>query len=212
MLYVGQNILVAKKGRRIWHSSRVLDVDEKEVLVLFPALNGERMLLNDDDILEISFASEGARFLFESGYYKQIGDALVIERPCMIEKFELRRFPRVKVNIELTYGQIAGKKLDNFTGYGLIQDMSENSIRFSTDRMFSPDSYLTVQFSLPFEQKNYPVSVECRVVRLVVCDDDAEGGMKYQLGTEISRMDRDDQEKIKKFIQYKLTEMARNQG
>ncbi|MFZ5644577.1 MAG: flagellar brake protein [Bacillota bacterium] len=210
MLCVRQNILVAKKGKKEWYSSVVLDVEDTEVLIAFPMLNGEPLYIEGNEALEITFSNEGARYLFESGFTRRIGEALVIERPRLLEKTELRRYPRVAVNIDLYYNEISCRS-DSGPEHkkGRILDISGNGIRFSVGQLYTPSTYMSVGFNVPLKERIVPIKVECRVVRIIVNDDTEP--VEYQLGAEFSRIDKEDQDYIVSYVYNKIKEMNKQQ-
>ncbi|HBV96620.1 MAG: hypothetical protein JL50_16435 [Peptococcaceae bacterium BICA1-7] len=199
MLSTGQNILVSQKSVMKWHSSVIMDVDDSEVLISFPRLNGEPIDIADNDVLEITFSRKGVRYLFESGFSQKIGDVLVLERPRLLEKVDLRRYPRIPVKMDVFFTEISSR--DNSgsdTRRGKSINISGNGLRFSVDQMYIPNTYLSVSLDLPAKEKVVPVKMECRVVRLIV--DDQKDPPVYQLGAEFSRIDKNDQELIIDFV------------
>jgi c-di-GMP-binding flagellar brake protein YcgR len=203
MLSVGQNILVSKKNDGKWHSSVVMDVDTSEVIISQPKLNGEQIVVEAGDTLEISFSQNGARYHFESGFSEKIGDVLVVKRPRLLEKIDFRRYPRVPVDMEVSFSEISAREsVRHHKRKGRIMDISGNGLRFSADQLYIPSTYINIKFDLPLDEKSVAINADCRVVRIIV--NDRTDPVEYQLGAEFSRIVKRDQEFIIDYVCKKI--------
>lgn len=193
MLYLKQNILVAKKEasekERKWYSASVMDVYDNEVLISLPRAGGKAIRIKEYSALEVSFVSGGVRYLFESGLSQKFGqEALVIKQPRLVEKIELRQYPRAQVDVEIFYSEICSGGPPPEVKRGFLLDISGNGMRISSDQLYSPGISMSVSFNLPDEAKNttIPVELMCKVVRVIV--DDRKDPVEYQLGLSFSRV------------------------
>lgn len=203
MFSVSQNILVSKKKEMKWHSSAIMDVDDNEMIISFPKLNGAPIDITDNDMLEITFSRKGVRYRFESGFSQKIGDVLVVKKPRLLEKVDLRRYPRVPVKLDVFFSEISRRDGGgSAVRRGEIINISGNGLKFSVDQMYIPSTYLSVKFEIPVEEKIVPINMGCRVVRIIV--DDQKDPVEYQLGAEFSRIDKKDQELIIDFVRSQI--------
>jgi len=203
MFSVSQNILVSKKKDMKWHSSAIMDVDDSEVIISFPKLNGAPIDIADNDMLEITFSRDGVRYRFESGFSQKIGDVLVVKKPRLLEKVDLRLYPRVPVKMDVFFSEISRQDHSGSDiRRGEVINISGNGLKFSVDQMYIPSTYLSVKFEIPVKEKIIPINMECRVVRIIV--DDQKDPVEYQLGAEFSRIDKKDQELIIDFVRSKI--------
>lgn len=201
MLCIRQNIIVSKKQEKKWYSSTVLDLDNSGVIVAIPRINGEPMALESDDNLEISFTLDGVRYLFESAITHRFVEALAIEPPRLVERVELRRYPRVPVELEITYSDLSGRTGTGQQKKGKTLDLSGNGVRFKVDQIYTPNTYMSVSFSLPLKEAT-TINAQCRIVRIVV--DHQKEETEYQLGAEFSRLGKKDQNAIIDYVINKL--------
>ncbi|MCL5058553.1 MAG: flagellar brake protein, partial [Actinobacteria bacterium] len=199
MLSVSQNILVSKKNEIRWHSSVIMDVDDSEVIISYPKLNGLPINIAENDMLEITLSRNGVRYRFETVFSQMIGDVLVVKKPRLLEKVDLRRYPRIPVKMDVFFSEISCKNVSGpDTRKGKIMDISGNGLRFSVDQLYIPSTYMSVKFDIPLKEKVIPINMECRVVRIIV--DDRKDPVEYQLGAEFSRIEKKDQELIVDFV------------
>lgn len=209
MLFLKQNILVAKKisreKKRKWYSASVLDVYDNEVLISLPGAGGKPIRIEENTDLEVSFVSGGVRYLFESGLSQKFGqEALVIEQPRLVEKIELRQYPRAEMDIEIFYSEICSGGSPPNVKRGYLLNISGNGMRISSDQLYAPGTSLSVSFNLPDEAENtnIPVGIQGQVVRVIV--DDRKDPVEYQLGLSFSRVSKSHQEAIIKHVNGRL--------
>lgn len=209
MLYLKQNILVAKKEsgekERKWYSASVMDVYDNEVLISLPRAGGKAIRIKENSDLEVSFVSGGVRYLFESGLAQKFGqEALVIKQPRLVEKIELRQYPRAKVGIEIFYSEICSDGSPPNVKRGYLLDISGNGMRITSDQLYSPGISMSVSFNLPDEAKNtiIPVEMMCKVVRVIV--DDRSDPVEYQLGLSFSRVSKSHRGSIVNYVNGRL--------
>lgn len=205
MLRINQNVLVATKTEGKWHSSVIMDIYKEELLISHPRFNREELIVADNDRLEISFSQNGIRYRYESGFSQKIGDILVIQKPRLLEKIDLRRYPRVKVDLDLFFSEISGRETaSGDKREGRIVDISGNGLKFTVDRLYTPGDYMNINFNLPLAEKTVPVEAECRIVRIIV--NDCKDPVEYQLGAEISRISGQCQKYIIDYVCSKNTD------
>lgn len=208
MIYSRQNILMARKGARVkkWYSATVLDIYDNEVLVSLPKLKGRAMRLGDSTPLEVSCVEGGVRYLFESAVRQKFGkEALVIDQPRLMEKIDLREYPRAYTNLEISYCEVGPEGNRAGCKKGFLMDISGSGVRIVADQIYSPGSTMSLQFSLPTGQGSLPVNpvnIEAKVVRVVVSEQ--KDLVEYQIGMKFSRVDRLDQDAIISYVNGRL--------
>lgn len=207
VLSLRQGIMVALKGagemEKKWYGATVLDLYEDEALISLPRIKGEALAPEGDATLEVSFVDRGARYLYETPV-RQIfrEEALAILQPRDVEKIDFRQFPRAPVDLEVTYFEHREGDAEPEVKRGCLIDISGNGIRLGSDQIYSPGTPITLSFILPAGKRNVPVEAEGRVVRIVV--DDRKDPVEYQLGLKYTRLDKNHQKMIAKFVNERL--------
>ncbi|MCL6477597.1 MAG: flagellar brake protein [Peptococcaceae bacterium] len=214
MLYVGQNILVAKKSdnkRKKWYNATVVDIYDNEVLVSLPKAEKNVIRLEDGGMLEVSFVDGMVRYLFESSLRGKFGrQALAIDLPRQFEKVDLRQYPRAPAEMEIFYTEAFSGDAHRQYKKGYLVDISGNGMKFSTDQIYSPGTLMSVKFSLPGEDICTPIQVEGRVVRVIV--NDRKDPTEYQMGLAYSGMEKKDRDLIVRYVNAVNARLERSGG
>lgn len=200
-----QNMLVSKVDVTKWYTSTVLDVYKNEILVAVPRLNGIAMVIEDRESINVSFASGGTRYLFQSSVAGMYREAVIIVKPRLLEKTDLRRYPRVPVSMEVEFTEKSCGPGDPKKCRAL--DLSGNGMGVLSDQIYTPGTYLTVRFRLKYLGITELIRAECRVARVVVYDQ--RDPVEYLVGLEFSRLD-DNHQGIN--INYVIDKLAKTEN
>ena len=159
--------------------SRVMDIGEKEIRIMAPALKGVVIPLHLNTQVTIHYVGERAMYSFKTVIRQRFKDALAgmsVAMPTKIERIQRREYVRLEVQLHFRYRILKGEQTQENETFlkSYIVDISGGGLKFYNDSPIPVDSILELQLAIE------GIENEIIIGKVVRSRERAEGG--YDIG------------------------------
>ncbi|AZR73857.1 hypothetical protein BBF96_10940 [Anoxybacter fermentans] len=193
--------------------SRVMDINDKELHIMAPAVNGELIPFRLNTPIIVTYVGERALYSFKSIILRRFKEPIpgfALRLPAEVKRIQRREFVRLEINIPLYYRLIdESEKIplesDSSGSRQYIKtytlDISGGGVRFYSDEIMEVNSNLEIKLGLK--------GIEEEVIfgKIVRNQEKEEGG--YEVGVAFESISSSVQDRIIGWIFDKQRELIR---
>lgn len=185
--------------------SRVMDIGEKELRIMSPAVKGVLVPLHVNTPITIYYVGDRAMYSFRTVIrqrFKDVMAGLIVDIPAKIDRIQRREYVRLEVQIHFRYRIVPEdtQEADRFQK-SYIVDISGGGVKFYTDGPIPVDSMLEMQLAIEGIEQDI---ITGRVVRN---RERVEGG--YDIGVAFEGLAANVQDQIIGWIFNKQRDLRR---
>jgi len=168
--YVNQKIQVGYPDRQDdWYASSVSDVNSKEIHITVPIKETRSLILFRNEIIEVSFFEEMARYVFPTRVIRRIQENIplyILDKPSAYKRIQLREYFRVPVDIQVGYAHLPRGANQPVFAWADCLDLSGGGLRLAIAEGLEKDDKLILTFTLPFKEQPEELTIYGLVERV----------------------------------------------
>lgn len=188
--------------------SRIMDLNQKEIKIMAPAVQGTVLPIPIRTPIQITFIGERALYSFDTIITSRFNNPIsgfTLKMPSKMQRIQRREFVRLEVKIQSRYRIVNELNLleENPEPFneGYILDISGGGIRFCSDEELEVGSYLEMMLDIE------PIQSEILLGRIVRCFRREEGG--HEIGVAFLELTASVQDQIISWIFDKERDLRR---
>lgn len=199
------NLLIDRENSYV---SNIQDVKDQELLISIPTRGTKPLILNDGDLIKVSFISDLARYEFQTKVLGRRYDNIpmyALALPEVCRRIQLRKFARVPTVLEVMYAEVPdeGEKYEFIKCTSL--DLSGGGSRLMLKKALPVGARLIVRMNIPTSDGPEHLELLGKVVRTLP----DENLKYYHTAVQFIKISRRQQDLIVRYIFAKMSEQRR---